>query len=451
MDTVKLYIISLVLFNFFETSLSIFVYAYNLNKKSKFSLRIVITCIGYCALYSLIYYANFAIIKHYNYSIAPIEYCAFYTAIINIFVILFTYFVLFKEKRTILLFYAIASQMTNLIFSSLYNMITLLFNAPEIRTSILDGFYFSTFISYILVLIIVFLSAFFINKRQNKKYSKDAFLLVKNYVLVFFILVEIIIVFLESNMRIRAYGDNIILMWLDIFKLLICSIILLIMFFLLNWSKDIKEKIMMDNQYQLYKKQQQVIKESIDMINIKCHDLKHIITQKLETKNIDNDFIEEVNRSINIYDANIDVGNDTLNILLSQKSLQCKNNDIDLSILLEANKLSFISSSDLFSLFGNAIDNAIECELKENKENRFIKIKSIAKENFIVIKIENYCSSNVTIKNKTIETTKKDKYNHGFGIKSIKNIVSKYDGELNISLENNVFELIMFFNITNTK
>lgn len=187
------------------------------------------------------------------------------------------------------------------------------------------------------------------------------------------------------------------------------------------------------------------------MINIKCHDLKHIITQKLETKNIDNDFIEEVNRSINIYDANIDVGNDTLNILLSQKSLQCKNNDIDLSILLEANKLSFISSSDLFSLFGNAIDNAIECELKENKENRFIKIKSIAKENFIVIKIENYCSNNVTIKNKTIETTKKDKYNHGFGIKSIKNIVSKYDGELNISLENNVFELIMFFNITNTK
>lgn len=451
MDKVYLYIISLVLFNFLETSLSIFAYAYNLNKKNKFAIRTVLTCLGYCLLYSIIYYINFNIIKHFNYGIEPIEYCALYSTIVNIFVILFIYFFLFNEKKTILLFYSIASQMTNLIFSSLYNMITLFFNVPEIRTSILDGFYFSAFISYIIVLIIVFLSAFLINKRQNKKYSKESFLLVKNYVFIFFILVEIIIIFLESTMRMRGYNDNIILMWLDIFQLLVCSIILLVMFFLLNWSRDIKEKIMIDNQYQLYKNQQQMIKESIDMINIKCHDLKHLITQKLETKNIDNDFIEDVNKSINIYDTNIDVGNDTLYVLLSQKSLQCRNNDIDLSILLDANKLDFISSSDLFSLFGNALDNAFECELKENKEDRFIKIKSISKDNFIIIKIENYCSQDINMNNKLIKTTKNDKFNHGFGIKSMKNIVSKYQGELNILKENNVFELTIFLPINNTK
>lgn len=451
MEQIYLYITSLALFTLLQTSSAILVFAYNLKRKNKFKLRLTITILCHLLFSVLLNYINFLIIQHFEYSIETIEHVTLVSNLISNFIILLIYFFLFNENKTVLLLYSVASQMTCLIFETLYNIGTLIIGVPEIKAFALDGFYLSSLISYILIFALVFLSAFFLNKYKISKYTKDAFLTIKNYILVFFIFVEIAVIFIGSAMRIRGLNDDTLLMWLDIFQLLLCSIILLVMFFLLKWSNDIKEKAMIDKQYSLYKNQHEMMKESIEMINIKCHDLKKIIAQKLEIKDIDDEFIEDVKNSINIYDANINVNNDTLNILFSQKSLECTKKHIDLSIILDATKLIFLSPSDLFSLFGNAIDNAIEREEKEKEEDRFIKVKSVNKDNFIVIKIENYCSSEVKIDDKSIKTTKNDTFNHGFGIKSMKNIVSKYHGQLNFLYKDNVFELTIFFNLKNTK
>lgn len=56
--------------------------------------------------------------------------------------------------------------------------------------------------------------------------------------------------------------------------------------------------------------------------------------------------------------------------------------------------------------------------------------------------------SQIQIKNNTIYSTKDDSINHGFGIKSIKKIIDKYSGELEMTSENNIFTLEIYLSVT---
>ena len=60
--------------------------------------------------------------------------------------------------------------------------------------------------------------------------------------------------------------------------------------------------------------------------------------------------------------------------------------------------------------------------------------------NIVFILIENYLDHQIEFKNDLPKTTKKDKYNHGFGIRNVKKTLEKYDGELLLSQKQNVFQ-----------
>lgn len=54
------------------------------------------------------------------------------------------------------------------------------------------------------------------------------------------------------------------------------------------------------------------------------------------------------------------------------------------------------------------------------------------------------------MKNGKIQTSKEDKAYHGYGLKSMKNIVKKYNGIMKISTEDDIFRLTMTFTIDNS-
>ena len=54
--------------------------------------------------------------------------------------------------------------------------------------------------------------------------------------------------------------------------------------------------------------------------------------------------------------------------------------------------------------------------------------------------VTNPVAKNIEIHNNTIQTTKHDKINHGFGIHSIQKVVDKYEGELALSCEDCLFK-----------
>ena len=136
-----------------------------------------------------------------------------------------------------------------------------------------------------------------------------------------------------------------------------------------------------------------------------------------------------------------------MDLILTEKSLLCQKQNIKLTCLADCTKLGFISNEDLYSLFGNAIDNAIEAVMKINdidKRNINLIVRNV--HSFISITIENYYVGNILLNSDGLPmTTKSNKDYHGFGTKSIKMIVNKYQGDLKITTKKNIFTLSILF------
>ena len=181
--------------------------------------------------------------------------------------------------------------------------------------------------------------------------------------------------------------------------------------------------------------------EVIDNINIKSHDLKKQIQYLKNNKNNNQEFIKELEGIIEGYDTTFHTGNDTLNIILSEKSMACRGKQILFTCMADGSHIDFMKEIDIYTLFANLLDNAIEsaCQQAEGQRSVFLVIKS--KENFLSIHEENFYSGNIKNTNRVLLTTKKDKIYHGFGIKSMIQIVEHYNGTLNWNTKNNMFSV----------
>lgn len=212
-------------------------------------------------------------------------------------------------------------------------------------------------------------------------------------------------------------------------------------------NKLSEENEVLDQLLHSEKKRHELSKETIDIINVKCHDLKHQILQlaAIDDRGARSSYIKSIENSIAIYDSSVQTGNDALDIVIAEKSLICDNHKISFSCLADGEKLNFMDSADIAALFGNALDNAIERELLEDEDKRFISITIKQVKGALYIHVDNYCSVRPDFSDGLPQTTKDDKQHHGFGTKSIKSIVLRYGGELFMDVKNQRFNLDILF------
>lgn len=107
--------------------------------------------------------------------------------------------------------------------------------------------------------------------------------------------------------------------------------------------------------------------------------------------------------------------------------------------IADGEALSFLHASDLASLFGNALSNAIEYEQTVEEEKRCIFLKVFRKGDLVAVHIENYCTAELTFGGDLPLTTKHDKENHGFGLKSIRYTAERYNGSVAVGRSGNLF------------
>lgn len=194
------------------------------------------------------------------------------------------------------------------------------------------------------------------------------------------------------------------------------------------------------NHYQQY----QMSKESIDLINRKYHDFKHQIAAiRAETDSEKrNLYLDEMESDIKNYEAQNKTGNHVLDTLLTSKSLYCARKHITLTSVVDGKLLSFMYTMDLCSIFGNALDNAIECEERiQDESKRLIHLSVATQKGFVLIRVENYFEGELTFKDGLPVTKKMDQNMHGFGMKSMRLAAQKYGGTLTADVSNNWFEL----------
>ncbi len=190
------------------------------------------------------------------------------------------------------------------------------------------------------------------------------------------------------------------------------------------------------------REQYEIQRDTIEAVNIKCHDLKKMINSALGWHNLlSEEELKNLEGQISIYDAIVKTGNEALDLILTEKSLYCEKNDIKLTIMADGNDIGFMSEADIYSLFGNILDNAVEAVVKVPPERRAVTLSVKTVGNMLVVHEQNYFAGKIKFVNGTPATSKSDTSQHGYGILSIRRIVEKYGGGLDISAEGEIYTL----------
>ena len=148
--------------------------------------------------------------------------------------------------------------------------------------------------------------------------------------------------------------------------------------------------------------------------------------------------IQELKDQIQEYENYHHTGNEFLDIIIRDKAKAAQERKIDFSAVISFEAGSFIEPLDISTIFGNALDNAIEASEKLPEDMRLVTVRANRVRNILIIIVENNTASTSI---ETTGTTKKDTFAHGFGLSNLKNAVEKYDGQCSTKLENGTFTL----------
>ncbi len=178
------------------------------------------------------------------------------------------------------------------------------------------------------------------------------------------------------------------------------------------------------------------MRDSIEVINMKCHDIQHQLSA-FQGRLTEHE-ISALEQAIQIYDSNINTGNKIVDTVLYQKNLSCEKHNIKLHWMVDGRLLSFITPSKLYSILVNALDNGIEAVMSLEAEKRIISLTVFCEGKDVIIETANYFDPS---RRPIAGTSKEDKLHHGYGLKSIAYIAAGYGGTVQNTEADNIFIL----------
>lgn len=230
-----------------------------------------------------------------------------------------------------------------------------------------------------------------------------------------------------------------------VYNILSCVFALFVQFLMLSEEHYETELKVVESLWQKDKERYELSKENIEIINTKCHDLRHRIRAARSRPIIDEHELADIEKAVNIYEEHLDTGNKVVDVIIAEESFYCHNNNIDLICMIDGKRLSFMHKGDIYSLLQNAIHNAIDAvSAVEDADRRVVRVMIRKVDEMVSIHVENYYNTFEEIKFEDgLPLSKKDKNYHGFGMRSIKMICEKYGGSVCVTAEDGIFNLDM--------
>ena len=267
---------------------------------------------------------------------------------------------------------------------------------------------------------------------------------IQNNYLLLFALASTLIVYVVSLWTTMKEQPTIGLYFFDFFSCLMLVILLLDLFRIRRAERD---QMIMERLLRQEQEQHEISRATIDMINRKCHDLRHQIAALRHMGEEEKErSIRQLEKAVMIYDSFPKSGNPDLDIVLAEKSLLAEQQHVSVRCIVDGSKLTFLDLEDMYSLMGNALDNAIEATSKEeNEAKRIVTLYAATKGNLYSIHLENPCARQPLFMDDLPVTSKPDTDYHGFGMRSMRYLCEKYGGALTAGWEDGIFSLDMLF------
>lgn len=137
--------------------------------------------------------------------------------------------------------------------------------------------------------------------------------------------------------------------------------------------------------------------------------------------------------------------NSVVNAVLNVKYQMMTDAFIDAFLNIDIDKMMFIDDVSLCTIFANTLDNAIEvCRKIDDAAKRKLELRCHYTENgYFSFELINSKINEITEKKGRFISDKEDQSAHGIGISSVKEIVDKYDGTLDISYDRQWFKVVI--------
>lgn len=221
-----------------------------------------------------------------------------------------------------------------------------------------------------------------------------------------------------------------------------CMFVLLVQFQFFREKKLKKKNAMLEQLFRMEREKYELSRKNIELINMKAHDMKHCLTMLKEAGETESvkKYCQELEKSVSDYDNVPNTGNAALDTVLREKQWQFEAHGIEFTYFANGALLKIMDDLDIYALFGNILSNACAREEQEAPERRFISFSVSEKANQIYIHQDNYCSVPVKFA-EDMPQTSGDPSIHGFGSKSIKYIVEKYQGLVRFSYADSRFSV----------
>lgn len=213
----------------------------------------------------------------------------------------------------------------------------------------------------------------------------------------------------------------------------------------INKDNEIKTKLLLSEQKaNLYKQNIISSNSQIETIKLLKHDMKNNIScidALIEEENYDeaHNICHSLTNKYTSIGTIVNTENYLLNAVLNVEIEKAKSYGIPVKLSITNDLKMFKNSSDIISLIGNILDNAISYLSKNKVKNNAINFSTGYEGSYSVIKCRNNILDSVLFNNPSLKTDKKDKDNHGKGITIINSIAHKYNGDVIIKERNKEF------------
>ncbi len=268
--------------------------------------------------------------------------------------------------------------------------------------------------------------------RLFRNFQYDATL--KDFILIFVSYIFLIIVFLD-DITIKSGNYN---LEHHIMSSVLAIIFTVQLLYIKNYT--LLKKVEQQEQFTINRMNEQFCyyrekEEDEKRVRALYHDMKnHLLILEKQNSQETKQMVAELRRQISDYEDYVHTGNDFLDVIIRDKVKKAKEQGIDFLAVIDFTSGDFIEPLDISTIFGNALDNALEASVKLPPEQRLITVKAGCNHDMLMIVFENNA-----VMGKMKGTSKEDEFLHGFGIPNIRKAVEKYNGECVIRQENGKF------------
>ena len=302
------------------------------------------------------------------------------------------------------------------------------------------------FVGVVVIQIVLFYLTRFMIKR-TKKDSTYSLKWNEWFVIFTMSFVSLIIINIEEQLSPMQHIFSI----LSILGILMTNSLVYVLY--VNMQKDHAKQLEYSILQQAFKSQEKSVEETkilYQSVRSIRHDLKQhfqVALTMLHSGKINEavDYMEKYNDTVLDGISNkVFCDNDVVNYIINSKSKICSDRHIKIYIYI-ANEIPEFSDLDLCVLLGNALDNAIEGVSGDGNNEIYLELRNV--DNFFMISVKNTITNSVLEYNPNLISTKNEKEVHGLGILSMKEVVQKYNGSIEIYESDNKFCCDMLLDI----